>query len=127
MAAVSYDLCFWKEHPGPRKNGQAVYEALLDGQPVAGLMAFPVEEYLDAVRQAFPAAMREDGEVEQVTWLSVNGRSSFSITWSPVHVLVTLRGVESEDGNRLVEIAASVDAPLYDPQTGERFDSWIDG
>jgi hypothetical protein len=37
-----------------------------------------------------------------------------------------LRGIETEDGNRLVDIAANFGAPLYDPQTGERFDSWID-
>ena len=123
---MSYDLCFWKEHPGPRKNAQAVYEALLDGQRVGGLLSFPTEEYLAAVREAFPEAARED-HVEELTWVSADGRSSFSITWSPVHVLVTLRAVSSEIGNRLVEIAASLDAPLYDPQSGERFDSWIDG
>jgi hypothetical protein len=50
----------------------------------------------------------------------------FEVTWSPVHVLVTLRAVETDEGNRLVDIAANFGAPLYDPQTGERFDSWID-
>jgi hypothetical protein len=123
---MSYDLCFWKERPGPRQNPQAVYEALLDGQRVDGLLLFPTEEYLAAVREAFPEAARED-RAEELTWLSDRDRSSFSITWSPVHVLVNLRAVSSEVGNRLVEIAASFDAPVYDPQTGERFDSWIDG
>ena len=50
----------------------------------------------------------------------------FEITWSPVRVHVTLRAIETDDGNRLVDIAANFGAPLYDPQTGERFDSCID-
>jgi hypothetical protein len=123
---VSYDLCFWKEEPGPRKDASNVYTALLDRQQVPGLLPFPIDAYLTAVTTEFPAAARES-EVDQLSWVSGDERSMFEITWSPVHVLVTLRGSDRDVGNRLVEIAASLGAPLYDPQTDERFDSWIDG
>jgi hypothetical protein len=68
---MSYNVCFWRERPGPRKDPRAVYDALLDEQEVSA-------------------------------WDRDRGR------------------------NRLVDIAANFGAPLYDPQTGERFDSWID-
>ena len=122
---MSYDLCFWREPPGPRKDPRAVYEALLSEQEVEGLLPFPIADYLAKVVEAFPSAVREP-TTDLLVWQSHDQRSMFEITWSPVHVHVTLRAIETDDGNRLVDIAANLGAPLYDPQTGERFDSWID-
>jgi hypothetical protein len=95
----------------------------LDDQPVEGLIDFPVEEYLSSVQSAFPEALREP---KWVCWENPAGPGVFEIQWSPVHVLVSLHTVEAEHANQLVEIAANLDAPLYDPQTHERFDSWLD-
>jgi hypothetical protein len=75
--------------------------------------------------EAFPSAVREPAS-DLLVWQRHDQRSMFEITWSPVRVHVTLRAIETDDGNRLVDIAANFGAPLYDPQTGERFDSWID-
>jgi hypothetical protein len=100
---------------------------LQEGQPVEGLLLFPIEDYVTSVLTAFPAAVREpNGDDEWVVWISPNQRSSFQVTWSSVHVQVTCRSIHRDDGNRLVDIAISLGAPLYDPQTGERFDSWVD-
>jgi hypothetical protein len=45
----------------------------------------------------------------------------FEVWWSGVHVLVFMRPLDEDNANRLIDLAASFDAPLYDPQTGERF------
>jgi len=60
-----------------------------------------------------------------VYWESPHGRGVFDIVWTAGHVHVTVRNIETEHGNRLVALAADLGAPLYDPQTDERFDSWI--
>lgn len=92
-----------------------------------GLLPFPVEDYLKEIEKAFPEAVREHAATEQVARRRDGEQSMFEVTWSSWHALITLRPGETHTGNRLVEIAASLGAPLYDPQTGERFDSWIDG
>ena len=122
---MSYDLCFWRELPGPRKDPRAVYDALVSEQEVEGLLPFPIADYLAEVVEAFPSAVREQA-ADLLVWQSHDQRSMFEITWSPVHVHVTLRAIETDQGNRLVDIAGNFGAPLYDPQTGERFDTWID-
>jgi hypothetical protein len=124
---LSYDLFFWREEPGPRHDPRAVFDALLDDRPVDGPLQFPVEDFLGAIVEVFPTAVREeDGAAPILVWLSDNGRSMFEVSCSPLHAHVTLRSVENDTANRLVTIAADLGAPLYDPQTGERFDSWID-
>jgi len=80
-----------------------------------------------ALLAAFPAARREpNGASEWVDWQSPDEAQSFQVEWSPTHVWITCRGLHGPDMNRLVDLAAKFGCPLYDPQTGERFDSWID-
>ena len=122
---MSYDLCFWREQPGRRRDSHEVFKALIEGQQVEGLLPFPVERFLGAVTEAFPSAAREPDD-DLLMWEAPDKRSSFQIEWSALHVSIALRSVSKEDGNRLVEIAADCGAPLYDPQVGERFDTWID-
>lgn len=124
---MSYDLCFWREEPGLRQNPRAVYDALINADAVDGLLQFPIESFLVDVEKAFPTAVRESTREPCLIWQSADQKSMFEITWSPVHLHATLRSVGTDDANRIVEIAAKLGAPLYDPQTGERFDSWTDG
>ncbi len=46
-------------------------------------------------------------------------------SWSPQHLVATARGnIENDDMNGTIDICVDVGgARLYDPQTGERFDS----
>ena len=117
---MSYDLCFWSERPGARLAPQTVYAKLLDGGDVDGLVPLPIDAYLEALANAFPGGTRElNGTSECFVW---EGSSSmFEVWWSVVHVLVFMRPLDEDNANRLIDLAASFDAPLYDPQTGERF------
>jgi hypothetical protein len=117
---VSYDLCFWSERPGVRLPAQTVYERLLDGRAVDGLVPLAVDNYLAALAHAFPVGLREpNGQSEWFVWEGAD--SMFEVWWGPAHVLVTMRPLNEDNANRLIDIAASFRMPLYDPQTGERF------
>ncbi len=120
MQAVSYDLCFWSERPGIRLPPPAVYEHLLDGRAVDGLVSLAIEDYLAALAETFPEGTREpNGESEWFVWEGAD--SMFEVSWSDAHVLVTMRPLNEDNANRLIDVAASFGMPLYDPQTGERF------
>jgi hypothetical protein len=97
-----------------------VYEKLLDGSEVDGLRPLPIDHYLEALANAFPSGTREpNGPSEWFVWEGSN--SMFEVWWSAIHVLVIMRPLDEGNANRLIDLAASVGAPLYDPQTGERF------
>ena len=117
---MSYDLCFWSERPGVRPPAQTVYERLLDVRAVDGLVPLAVEDYLGALADAFPEGLREpNGQSEWFVWEGAD--SMFEVWWSAAHARVTLRPLNEDNANRLIDIAASFRMPLYDPQTGERF------
>jgi hypothetical protein len=117
---VSYDLCFWREQPALHLEPQAAYDALMEERDVEGLLPLPIEDYLTAVAEAFPAAVREPS-TDLLVWQSEDQKQMFEVTWSPVHVGVSLRPLQPDNANRLIEIAANFGARLHDPQTGERF------
>jgi hypothetical protein len=121
--SLAYDLVFWlQDQVATSDEASLAYEALCEQRPVLGLLPFPVEEFLARLATVFPDAVREpNGEREWVVWESNNSDASFQVEWSPVHVLATLRPLVEDHGNRLIEIAAEFNAPLYDPQIGERF------
>jgi hypothetical protein len=47
--------------------------------------------------------------------LTVSYDLVFWIMWSPVHVWVTVRKIGADHGNRLVDLACDLGAPLYNP------------
>ena len=123
---MSYDLLFWKQEPPRCENPVSVFESLNGGQRPAQLTSFPVEEFLQRVQAAYPEAVRElNGDKEWMVWTSPSQTEGFEINWSDLYVWVTLRPLASDRANRFVEIANALDAPLFDPQTGERFDAWL--
>jgi hypothetical protein len=97
-----------------------VDEQLLAGEAVDGIVPLDTEAFLGALADAFPNGKREpNGAFEWFVWEGPN--SVFEVSWSPLHVLVTMRPLNEDNANRLIDIAAAFGMPLYDPQTGERF------
>lgn len=121
---MSYDLAFWSQEGPLDEPPEAVYRALLDGRPVAGLQDLDIDGFLTAILDSFPGAIREpNGPSEWIVWDVSDGEAVFEVEWSRQHVLVICRGTGNEDMNRLVDIAVAHDCRLYDPQANERFDS----
>jgi hypothetical protein len=128
--AVSYDLVFWKQQEGVNLDPAVVDRALRDAvRPAelvepAGLVELPIEAWLDELMRSFPDAVRgPNGPNEWIDWVSSDGRRSFQVEWSAVHVEIACRGTDNATMNRIIDIALEFGCPLYDPQTGERFDS----
>lgn len=117
---MSYTLCFWSERPGAGLAPKTVYERLLDDGEVDGLVPLPIDAYLEALASAFPGGTREPNATSE--WFVCEGASSmFEVWWSAVHVLVIMRPLDEDNANRLIDLAGTFDAPLYDLQTDERF------
>ncbi|MGZ4184117.1 MAG: hypothetical protein ACXVUE_02780 [Solirubrobacteraceae bacterium] len=117
---MSYSLCFWSERPGAHVAPQTVYERLVEGSEVDGLLPLSIDAYLVALANAFPGGTREpNGTSEWFVWEGSD--SMFEVWWSSIHVLVIMRPLVEDNANRLIDLAARFGAPLYDPQTGERF------
>jgi len=123
---VSYDLVFWKQVPARSEDPRAVYESLATNEPSATVIEFPVEDFLTAVVSSFAGSVREpNGAGERIVWENPDGKGMFEIEWSPRHIQVGLRPLDGDTANRIIDIAAGLGAPLYDPQNDERFDSHL--
>jgi hypothetical protein len=84
----------------------------------------PVEAFLSRLMQTFPSAVREpNGEAEWLDWSSSNARSGFQIEWTSQCVWASLRPLNEDDANRIIDVANEFDCPLYDPQMNKRFGS----
>ena len=117
---MSYDLAFWKQESP--LDAEATYHSLVEEKHVTGAADLPIDIVLVALRKAFPNSVREpcgpnrewvDGEEEG---------SGFQITWSSQHVLMTLRPLNKDLANRMIDVMADFECSLYDPQENERFD-----
>src|ERR1700722_12395207 len=102
---MSYDLAFWRQPADMQRAPESIFEALVSGQAVDGLLDLPIDEVLAGIVQSFPDAVREpNGTDEWADSGSANEMDSFQVTWSRQHFLVTCRHAHSDDMNRLIDI-----------------------
>jgi hypothetical protein len=119
---VSYDLAFWRQDESDERPSRELYELFIERQRVNGIPELPVEAFLARLRQAFPSTVREpNGDVEWLDWRSQDDQSSFQVEWTPQCVWVSLRPLDGDRANRIIDMANEFGCALYDPQTDERF------
>ncbi len=119
---VSYDLVFWDQRESEAPPPRAVYETLLEGQRIEGLADLPIDDFLRAILDGFPGAVREpNGDSELIVWTAPGEKAMFEVWWSNQYVLASCRGTSNEDMNRLIDIAVDLGCRLSDPQVDERF------
>lgn len=125
---MGYQLVFWQQdHDTPPAS--AIYRSLCDHGVADGLRPLPVPSILAALVEEFPGidpVPAADGPCP-VFWED-DGQTSVEFWWSAVHVGAELRPAGSWSGdiaNRVIDVLRDFRCPLYDPQTGERFDSWL--
>jgi hypothetical protein len=119
---VSYDLAFWRQDNPDERPPRELYEMFLEGQRVNGIPELPVEAFLAKIMQAFPSAVREpNGDAEWLDWSSEDGRSGFQVEWTPQCVWASLRPLDGDRANRIIDVANQFGCAAYDPQTDERF------
>ena len=124
---MGYQLIFWQQDPVDHTEASNVYDALMSSARVDRLVRLPLPQILSALQSEFVGdpvptadgprpAFWEDGDTVVEFW------------WSEVHLGAELRGSwPDEIANRVIDVLAGFRVPLYDPQTGERFDSWLAG
>jgi len=119
---VSYDLVFWRQDAAEDRPPQMLYEAFLERQRVEGIAELPVDAFLERLMQAFPSLVREpNGDGEWLDWTSPDGRSGFQVEWTSQCGWATLRPLDEDCANRIIDVANDFGCALYDPQTDERF------
>ena len=121
---MSYDLVFWTDTRADRPRPQEIYAALIAGETVPGLGEFDTAAVLRSLGEVF-GGFAGSGPSGQEYWESPDGETVLEISWSAQHLLVTARGDYSDDVlNSVIDVGLDVGGGrLYDPQTGERFDS----
>jgi len=113
---MGYDLNFWKQQPGVKLDAQGTYERLSNGEEVEGVESLPIDEIAGRVEQAFATWSRLD----PVTWDGPVG--GFQLYMTPRLFRVDCFGMTGDDMNTFINIALEFGCPLYDPQTGVRFE-----
>ena len=117
---MSYDLDFWQyENELPAADHQAVYERLSNGESIAGLRNIPVADILARLNSVFSS--QGWTQLDATTWEGKTG--AFQIFTTPQFFRVDCHGMDGEDMNRLIDLAAEFNLPLYDPQVGKRYGS----
>lgn len=114
---MSYDLNFWKQRPGVELDPQSIYERLSDGSQVDGLEDLPIGSIVERIAAEFAHGWERLGQQD---WDS--SRGSFQIFTTPQFFRIDCYGMEGEDMNRFIDIAQEFGCPLFDPQTGVRYD-----
>lgn len=125
---MGHQLVFWQQAPDSSPDAHDVYRELMHDGHVDGLRSLPLAPILTSLATEFAGidpVPSPDGS-RPVFWQ--DGETVIEFWWSEVHVGAELRGPWSgEVANRVIDVLAEFGLPLYDPQTGERFDSWLAG
>lgn len=116
---MSYDLNFWRYQPGTQMDHRAVYEKLCDGDRVQGLEDLPIDAIKARIVETFSQEWRQ---LDQNSW---EGESaSFQVYTTSQLFRVDCYGVSADDMNKIIDVLAEFDCPLYDPQVDRRFDGF---
>lgn len=116
---MSYDLNFWKLKRPTDGTNQEIYERLSDGEKVDGLEELPITKINIQINKEFKTAKWT--QLDELNWESEKG--SFQIFTTPQFYRVDCYGMAGEDMNKIIEILAKFDCPLFDPQTGVRYEN----
>lgn len=114
---MSMNLAFWKYNDGIYLNNQEVYErACVEEESVEGLSILLIDEILNKVSEVFI----DYDNLGDYNFESSKG--SFSVFTTDRSVLFDCKGMFETELNKIIDIMAEFDCPLYDPQITTRFD-----
>ncbi len=121
---MSADYGFWKyKSKAAAHDDQRVYTLLSNGDSVVGLQELPVDSIRGHIREVF-----SDWKwLDQDNCEGPPGKGSFALSATPQFVRFDCYSMSGVDRNRIFDaMTGKFGCPLYDPQIGERFDSWAD-
>ncbi|HEX4591098.1 MAG TPA: hypothetical protein VH120_14265 [Gemmataceae bacterium] len=98
-------------------DAQKTYQRLSNGEHIEGLEELPIEEMMQRVRTAFSLGWMQ---LDRVTWEAP--KKSFQVFTTPQFFRVDCGGMTGEEINVFIDIGNEFGCPLYDPQTGKRYE-----
>lgn len=98
---------------------QAAYEQLSDGNNVDGLEDLPIDQIRARIAQSFTQSWQQ---IDKNTWEGETG--AFQLFTTHQFFRVTCYGLSRDAMNSIIDVLVEFRCPLYDPQVGERFDSF---
>ena len=121
---MSYDLYFWKQTDDCDLLPEIVIQRFAEEHAVNGLEHLPTSEVIARIKQEFPDITEEQlGASEcpvQLVWEHESDGSFIALPCS-TYLCIESHQANGEILNRLIDIAAEFDCPLYDPQTNTRY------
>lgn len=116
---MSYELDFWRQDEDATADPSTVYEQLLEGNSVPGILVLPTDSMRERVRQEFADWLQLDAD----TWAKDERETApgFQLFTTPYLFRVDCYGLAGADMNRFIDVALEFECPLFDPQTRERF------
>jgi len=110
-------LVFWKYEDGVYLDNQNVYEMICDEEGIDGLEDISKEDVLDRIKTEFS----DYDELDEYNYESSMG--SFTVNFTEQSVLFDCSySLPETELNKMIDIMAEFDCPLYDPQIATRFD-----
>lgn len=118
---MSYDLYFWKQTGSCDLSSKEIVEAFVESRDVLGVETFPTARFLERVKAKFPAVVENHfvGGMQMI--LDDPQLGCFLIHPHRQYLCVESHEAAAEVLNALVDIAAGLQCPLFDPQTGCRY------
>ncbi|OCB78444.1 hypothetical protein [Flavobacterium crassostreae] len=113
-----YELVFWKYQEGVYLNHQEVYENLEEQPQPEGLEELPVAVILNRIGSVFSKWEKVDAN----SWKNTTGVGAFHVKTTPQSIQIDCYGTQGKTMDKLVDIMAEFQCPLYDPQVPERYD-----
>jgi hypothetical protein len=117
---VSYQLAFWRTYR--RSQPSMVYAKIAAGKLVRGLEFLDAGEVERRLIAAFPGWTLDASVVSTAgqTALSTE-HAAVDVSYTAQAALCTCVGMGGHELNQIIDVMLSMQLPLYDPQTGERF------
>ena len=122
---MSYDLYFWKQRTPSLTPPADTWSKIDAGAPPDFVERLASASFVEGIKSAFPGIVENKTTNPAVPVQLICEPSDggcFIVTWSDHMLTVEAHGVETHHFNTLIDIAHSVGAALYDPQTDVRYE-----
>ena len=115
-----YELLFWEYQDGIYLNHHEVYEAILDGENIEGLIEIPQQVIINRIASVF----KEWEKVDDNSWKNPSEKGAFQVKTTNFSVTIDCYGTEGKTMDLLTNILEEFKLPLYDPQIPARYDEF---
>lgn len=123
---MSYDLYFWKQVQATAEGPGQICGRLIEHKPCDAVVAVPAGEVASRLLAGVPdieLVGQEDGKPARFMSLERPPETwAVTVEWSAKLFTVHSYGAPGSVLNEFIDVFLELGMPLYDPQTGRRYD-----